>query len=308
MLKRIRLSGTKFMKRDQFDVNKCRNLFVIGSGFGRTGTLSVQVALQHLGFNAYHSSDLAQHKQHHILWSKAADLKMNKIRENNATSFNDWNTKTCVLNDAIPNEFNWDNIFETKTKHKYNACFGGLSVGFCFDLFHFYKQKPYNYDCKVILTKRENEDIWFKSVTTSIGKLQSTIADNWFLKQWFGHKWYNVVHKTFCEMVLDDASYKSMQNKTNCTQKYVEWNNAIITSIPNDKLLVFHPGDGWEPLCKFLNVDVPDIPFPRVNETKTVEKTVKILRIVGFVINGVVTIIGIAFCVTLGKYYLYIFK
>jgi hypothetical protein len=30
-------------------------------------------------------------------------------------------------------------------------------------------------------------------------------------------------------------------------------------------LLVYEVAQGWEPLCKFLDVAVPDEPFPRVN-------------------------------------------
>jgi hypothetical protein len=28
---------------------------------------------------------------------------------------------------------------------------------------------------------------------------------------------------------------------------------------------VFDVAQGWEPLCRFLGVTVPDVPFPRVN-------------------------------------------
>ena len=34
---------------------------------------------------------------------------------------------------------------------------------------------------------------------------------------------------------------------------------------PKDKLLVFNVKDGWEPLCQFLEVDVPNKPFPHRN-------------------------------------------
>lgn len=33
-----------------------------------------------------------------------------------------------------------------------------------------------------------------------------------------------------------------------------------------EQLLEFDLSDGWEPLCKFLGVPVPDVPFPYVNE------------------------------------------
>ena len=35
---------------------------------------------------------------------------------------------------------------------------------------------------------------------------------------------------------------------------------------PKDKLLVYKISDGWEPLCQFLDEDVPDCPFPHKNK------------------------------------------
>jgi hypothetical protein len=36
--------------------------------------------------------------------------------------------------------------------------------------------------------------------------------------------------------------------------------------IPAERLLVFDVRQGWEPLCNFLGVAVPDTPFPRTND------------------------------------------
>jgi len=41
---------------------------------------------------------------------------------------------------------------------------------------------------------------------------------------------------------------------------------AVFQNAPKDKLLVYNVRDGWEPLCKFLGVDVPDVPFPHKNK------------------------------------------
>ncbi len=35
--------------------------------------------------------------------------------------------------------------------------------------------------------------------------------------------------------------------------------------VPKEKLLVFEASNGWGPLCGFLEVDVPEEPYPRVN-------------------------------------------
>ncbi|MFM7119401.1 MAG: sulfotransferase [Gammaproteobacteria bacterium] len=38
--------------------------------------------------------------------------------------------------------------------------------------------------------------------------------------------------------------------------------------VPAERLLVFEATQGWAPLCAFLNVPVPDEPYPRVNSTE----------------------------------------
>ncbi|EQD60929.1 hypothetical protein B2A_03430, partial [mine drainage metagenome] len=40
---------------------------------------------------------------------------------------------------------------------------------------------------------------------------------------------------------------------------------AVVDALPSDRLLVYSPSEGWEPLCAFLGVPVPGEPFPRVN-------------------------------------------
>jgi hypothetical protein len=40
--------------------------------------------------------------------------------------------------------------------------------------------------------------------------------------------------------------------------------------VPPEKLLVMQLKEGWEPLCKFLSVPVPDEPLPRANDTEAV--------------------------------------
>ncbi|HLW94446.1 MAG TPA: sulfotransferase, partial [Solirubrobacteraceae bacterium] len=45
------------------------------------------------------------------------------------------------------------------------------------------------------------------------------------------------------------------------------WNAQVIADVPAEKLLVWNPADGWEPLCEFLEVGVPDGPVPHVNDT-----------------------------------------
>ena len=49
-------------------------------------------------------------------------------------------------------------------------------------------------------------------------------------------------------------------------KKYEEHNAAIKREIPSDRLLVMDivGGDGWEKLCPFLGLDLPDVEFPHL--------------------------------------------
>jgi hypothetical protein len=42
-------------------------------------------------------------------------------------------------------------------------------------------------------------------------------------------------------------------------------NEKVRDTIRATRLLVFDVKEGWEPLCRFLEVPVPEIPFPRSN-------------------------------------------
>jgi len=45
------------------------------------------------------------------------------------------------------------------------------------------------------------------------------------------------------------------------------WNQEVRDEVPADRLLEWSPADGWEPLCKFLEVPVPAAPVPHVNDS-----------------------------------------
>lgn len=58
-------------------------------------------------------------------------------------------------------------------------------------------------------------------------------------------------------------------------QGFLAHNQHIRSVVPAERLLVWHPKDGWGPLCKFLEKDVPAEPLPKVNEG---DFTVKIFQ------------------------------
>ncbi len=48
-------------------------------------------------------------------------------------------------------------------------------------------------------------------------------------------------------------------------EAFIAHNDAVKATIPAGQLLVFEVKQGWEPLCDFLGVAVPDEEFPRSN-------------------------------------------
>lgn len=76
--------------------------------------------------------------------------------------------------------------------------------------------------------------------------------------------------------MLDATTYQRLfhgdWSKANVIECYEEHNRNVIENCPTDKLLVFEAGQGWEPLCKFLDVPIPDVPYPHANDTKSCQE------------------------------------
>lgn len=47
--------------------------------------------------------------------------------------------------------------------------------------------------------------------------------------------------------------------------RYNRHNAEVRACVPPERLLLFDPKDGWEPLCAFLGKPVPNVPFPHSN-------------------------------------------
>ena len=45
-------------------------------------------------------------------------------------------------------------------------------------------------------------------------------------------------------------------------------NEEVKASIAPERLLVWNVAEGWEPLCEFLQVPVPEEPLPHINDRK----------------------------------------
>ena len=57
-------------------------------------------------------------------------------------------------------------------------------------------------------------------------------------------------------------------NKDAAVAFFNKWVADVKAHVPEDRLLVFEAKQGWEPLCNFLGVPVPEGPYPRLNDTQ----------------------------------------
>ena len=87
--------------------------------------------------------------------------------------------------------------------------------------------------------------------------------------------------------------------RANAREVYENHYSEIRRITPPGRLLEYKLGSGWQPLCSFLGRDVPDVPFPRVNESAMLERQLKIVGMkaikrslanVGFVAGALVAL------------------
>jgi sulfotransferase family protein len=48
----------------------------------------------------------------------------------------------------------------------------------------------------------------------------------------------------------------------------IRHNEEVERNVPPERLLVWSAREGWEPLCGFLELSVPELPFPHINDRK----------------------------------------
>ena len=92
-------------------------------------------------------------------------------------------------------------------------------------------------------------------------------------------RWYNSIQATIFSLRMDQlpagprfAATRTFNDRVtdraHCQAVFAQHNQAVQETIAPERLLVFDVKEGWEPLCAFLGVPVPeDEPFPRVNDT-----------------------------------------
>ncbi len=200
---------------------------VIGAGFGRTGTMSLKAALEQLGMGPCFHMIDLVRDPEPLPYWQAAA----------AGEDVDWREALAGWESSVdwPGCSFWEQMHETWP------------------------------DLPVLLSVRDPE-AWYRSCENSIhaakemalrGELEGNSENPpspEVLAMINGLIW----NGTF------DGRFADKQHALDVYQRHVD---AVVARVPADQLLVYEIGQGWEPLCEFLGVPVPDEPFPHLNDT-----------------------------------------
>ena len=71
---------------------------------------------------------------------------------------------------------------------------------------------------------------------------------------------------TACETMIANGTFQGqITDREAAIAAYRKRLADVKAAIPGDRLLVFDVAEGWEPLCGFLGVPVPETAFPHHN-------------------------------------------
>ena len=262
---------------DDLNPEQVEQLEVIAIGLPRTGTSTLKLALIKLGYNPYHQGNVFADPQKMKSWKNIVNVKYS-LRERYGVSPLKWYSDNNVIN---ANNIDFNRIY-----YQY-----GFDAAVCLPTYLIYKEILQKYpNMKVILTEREPEK-WYSSVSTTIGAMRP-IFDRWFARLLLG-KDIAWLMDAFFELIADG---KVGKDKDFVIKQYNEWNDMVKSTVPKEQLLIFHPKQGWEPLCKFLDKPVPNEPFPKSNSKQVVINLKSRLNAVHDMID-LCLLIGIGFVV-----------
>jgi hypothetical protein len=81
---------------------------------------------------------------------------------------------------------------------------------------------------------------------------------------------------------INDYFDGRMHDHDHLVRRFNEHVADVRAAIDPERLLVFEVADGWEPLCEFLDVPMPQEPFSNINDTEAVQGIIKSIMDNGF--------------------------
>lgn len=220
------------------------SLEIIGAGFGRTGTLSTQHALNELGFPCYHMKEIQKkgNKNHLDFWLRIAESPPNV-------------------------QHDWNEVF-----HDYSATIDYPSSCVWKELLNSYPE------AKVLLTLHPGgAEAWYRSTTETIYAMSNMWEGK--LLSFFIPPFRKMTTMT-SKLIWGRFLQGTMDQKQDAINRYNQHILEVIDIVPSEQLLIYSVDQGWEPLCLFLGKEIPQSDFPKVNDKEEMKKMIKLLSYV----------------------------
>ena len=219
------------------DSNGSVPMQVLSLGMPRTGTVSMQAALETLGCRpTYHGFTSLYNLEHLPIWTAAFEAKYH----NNGKSFT---------------REDWDQLLGD-----YGAVTDSPCICFAEELINAYP------DAKVVLVERD-VDAWYPSFEGLINEYYLPIHR---ILQYLDPQLIGPQARMWAYVFKDRKGFYRAGNKKELQQNaktiYKEHYEHVRRVCPKERLLEFDLKEGWDPLCAFLGKEKPAVPFPRLNE------------------------------------------
>lgn len=148
----------------------------------------------------------------------------------------------------------------------WDELYGGFAATCDFPHCVFYEELAAFYpDAKVVLTVRDPE-AWYKSATSTIFSPESVARMTGAAGQ--DPSMMGPLTESIVKVISRVVDVANVADREATIASFNAYNEAVKATIPPERLLVYEVSQGWEPLCGFLEVPVPDEPFPVTNTTE----------------------------------------
>lgn len=206
---------------------------LIGAGLPRTATTTQLIAFEQLGYaGCYHMRNILTDMENELpKWER-----------------------------FVAGEADWESIIGG-----FNSCCDWPSA-------FYYRELAERYpDAKVVLTVRSPEG-WVRSMRETLWSMyygDSVMKHTNAARELVNPLWHRYLNLVRPMTFFGDGPMAGAEtaSEEEFGAMMTRWNDEVKATIPPDRLLVWDPADGWEPLCAFLGVAVPAGPVPRVNDT-----------------------------------------
>ena len=167
----------------------------------------------------------------------------------------------------------WLDYATSGTAH-WDELFSSFGSGVDYPVCSVWKELLAHYpDAKVVLTVRDPER-WWDSTHSTIYGFRSAFAPSFQRLVPAAARFVEMVEQ-FVWQGTFDGRFADRGYAIDIFNRHIE---DVKATCPPERLLVFNVADGWGPLCEFLDVPVPDRPFPHLNDSKVTRRAVTAVR------------------------------